>query len=560
MAILITLKGPSTGRRYTLEEGVTDLGRHANSVICLESQAVSRHHARIVLENGEFFIEDLNSSNGTFLNGKRIDGRLPLTERDTLQIGPYAFALRQAPTPTPTEGDLVIRSQVSADRSDHSIYGVDASRKLQAILEITQHLGRTLDPEELLNTLLEHLMRLFPQADRSMVLLNEQERLVVRAQQCRRAEDASTYPYSRTIVQRALADGIGILSDDIRSDERFQASSTISSLDMRSLMCVPLIGQEGKRLGILQIDRFRQGKAFSTEDLQLLTAVGLQMAVVLENAGLHAELMRQERLRQELALAREIQQGFLPSEFPAPHKVGYELFARVIPAREVAGDLYDFFPLADGRLVFFVGDVSGKGMPAALFMIAVRILGRHLASLGDSPSETMRKLNTALASDNPSAMFVTLMHGVYTPSTGEIVLASGGHPMPLVRRIDGKVEMFSFKSGRLLGYEGGNLGLVDATLTLATGETLILYTDGFPEARSPDGAVMLGPERLLDIFGGARTHMPLDACADEARAAIERFTGSSELQDDLTLLLLRRVPDKTTQQIKRLPTEGDGEG
>lgn len=548
MAILITLKGPNAGRRYSLEEGTTDLGRHANSVVCLESQAVSRHHARIVMENGEYFVEDLKSSNGTFLNGKRIEGRIPLTERDTLQIGPYAFALRQSPTPTPTEGDLVIRSQVAADRSDHSLYGIDAARKLQVILEITQHLGRTLDLEELLNKLLDHLMKLFPQADRGMVLLCEQDRLVVRAQQVRRDEDATTYPYSRTIVKRALDDGIGILSEDIRSDERFQASSTISSLDMRSLMCVPLLGQERVHLGVLQLDRFRQGRAFTTEDLQLLTAVGLQMAVVLENASLHTELMRQERLKQEIALARDIQQGFLPSEFPPPSKFGYELFARVIPAREVAGDLYDFFTLPDGRLAFFLGDVSGKGMPAALFMIAVRLLGRHLASTGDSPMQTLTRLNTALAADNPSGMFVTLVHGVYEPTTGDMVLASGGHPMPLLRRADGKVEVFSFKAGRLLGYEGGKLNLTDATLKLAPGETLILYTDGFFEARSPDGAVMLGVERMQDIFAGSRAMLSLEACADEARAAIERFTGSSELQDDLTLLLLRRAPDKTTMR------------
>ena len=100
----------------------------------------------------------------------------------------------------------------------------------------------------------------------------------------------------------------------------------------------------------------------------------------------------------------------------------------------MSGDLYDFFPLADGRLAFFVGDVSGKGMPAALFMVAVRTLCRHLAPAAGSPAETLRQLNDALAADNPSAMFVTLVHGIYDPRTGAVVLASGGHPLPLLRR------------------------------------------------------------------------------------------------------------------------------
>ena len=277
------------------------------------------------------------------------------------------------------------------------------------------------------------------------------------------------------------------------------------------------------------------------EDLQLLTVVGLQVAVVLENAALHAEVLREERLRRELALAREIQEGFLPTEFPRPDQGGFELFARLLPAREVAGDLYYFFRLPDGRLTFFLGDVSGKGMPAALFMVAVRTLGRHLAAAGGSPAETLRQLNTALAADNPSGMFVTLVHGIYAPDTGEVTLASGGHPLPLLRRIDGSVEVVPVTTGRLLGYDGGDLRLADARITLAPGETLILYTDGFTEALAPGDKEMFGEDRLREVIGGPRTSLSLEACVARITAAVDAFTGSSELQDDLTLLLLRRV-------------------
>jgi len=367
---------------------------------------------------------------------------------------------------------------------------------------------------------------------------------VVRGQRCRQQEDATIYPYSRTIVRRALDEGVGILSEDVSADSRFQLSATITSLDLHSLLCVPLIGQDGKRQGVIQVDRFRQGAPFRSEDLQLLTAIGMQVAVVLENAALHSELILEERLRQELALAREIQQGFLPTEFDELQHRGIELFARVQPAREVSGDLYDYVLRPDGRLAFFVGDVSGKGMPAALFMVAVRTLARHLAVSSESPAATLANLNAALVADNPSSMFVTLAHGIYTPATGEMVLASGGHPLPLLRLIDGRVEEIPHRTGRLLGYDNGDLHLTDARFTLSPGELLAFYTDGFTEAREPDTRQQFGLGRLREVVSGFVPDLALPACAERATAAVEQFMQAKDLQDDLTLFLLRRPADR----------------
>jgi sigma-B regulation protein RsbU (phosphoserine phosphatase) len=291
---------------------------------------------------------------------------------------------------------------------------------------------------------------------------------------------------------------------------------------------------------VIQVDRFRRGVAFRVEDLQLLTAVCLQVTWVLENAALHAERLKEQRLKQELALAREIQQGFLPSELEGFPAADFEIFGRVFPARQVAGDLYDFMRAAEGRLAFFVGDVSGKGMPAALFMVAVRTLCRHLAAGGDSPAVTLGRLNSALSADNSSGMFVTLAHGLYEPGSGEVVMASGGHPPPLLRTADGHVEEMDVTSGRLLGFEDSPLHLTEQTYLLGPGETLMFYTDGAFEAREPLGKVMFGVERLTDVVRGLENSMPLAVCAERVKAAIDRFTAADELQDDLTLLFLRR--------------------
>jgi serine phosphatase RsbU (regulator of sigma subunit) len=542
MAILITLQGPDAGRKYPLEAAATILGRQFDSAICLSGKAVSRHHAQILFRDASYFIEDLESSNGTFLNGKRLPANapVPLTERDILQIGPYLFGLRPDPQVASTESSLVVRQQVNARSIDQSVYGQDPAVKLQVVLEIAQHLAHTLELEPLLDKLLEHVMRLFPQADRAMVLLCERDQLVVRGQRCRHQEDASSYPYSRTIVRRALEEGIGLLSEDARADERFAGSATLTSLDLHSLLCVPLIGQDGKRLGVVQVDRFRRGLAFRIEDLQLLTAVCLQVAVVLENAALHTEILQEQRLHQELELAREIQQGFLPHELEGFPNADFEVLGQVFPARQVAGDLYDFLRAPGGRLAFFTGDVSGKGMPAALFMVAVRTLCRHLAIGGDSPAATLARLNAALSADNPSGMFVTLAHGLYEPATGNLVLASAGHPPPLLRAADGRVDEVALSSGRLLGFEDGDLHLHERSFTLARGETLVYYTDGAIEAREPVQKTMFSTGRLKDVVAGLDHSLALADCAARVKEAVTRFTAADDLQDDLTLLFIRR--------------------
>lgn len=542
MAILITLQGPEPGKKYQLTEPYSILGRQLDSTVCLVAKAVSRQHAKILCENGAFFVEDLESSNGTYVNNRRIPAgvRMPLTEQDTLQIGPYVLALRPEPTVAVTEPSLVIRDQINAISLDQSVYEQAPAQKLQVVLETAQHLARTLDPDQLLGKLLDQLMRLFPQADRAMFLGCDDEKLVVRAMRFRHLNDDTACAYSRTIVKQALEQGVGILSEDVQGDQRFQTSATLTSLDLHSLLCVPLITQDGKRLGILQVDRFRGGSPFRKEDLELLTTIALQVVTVLENASLHQEVLREQRLLQELELAREIQQGFLPGDFDDFNTDGIEIFAAVHPARMVSGDLYDVLRLPDGRISFFVGDVSGKGMPAALFMIAVRTLCRHVALRGGSPSKTLEQINESLITDNPHGMFVTLCHGLYAPDNGEMVLASGGHFFPLLRRVNGTIDEIPHRPGRPLGYEGLELEISDAAARLEPGDVAVFYTDGVTEARGPGTKTMFGLPGLRALVSELHPGLSLPGCVELVRNAVTRFTGSKELQDDLTMFLLRR--------------------
>jgi sigma-B regulation protein RsbU (phosphoserine phosphatase) len=179
-------------------------------------------------------------------------------------------------------------------------------------------------------------------------------------------------------------------------------------------------------------------------------------------------------------------------------------------------------------------------MPAALYMIAVRTLTRHVVKEVNRPAQLLAKLNTELAADNPTCMFVTLAHGIYDPATGNVLLSSAGHPAPLVRRADGTVETVAIKPGRLLGYGDEVLQFPEVHIALAPGDAMFFFTDGFFEARAGKDRGMFGMERIRKLIADCTPEHALADFTDAAKLAIDRFTASKELQDDLTLLILRR--------------------
>lgn len=538
MASLLTVKGPNPGRRYPLDGAATIVGRQPDAGVYLESLAVSRQHARLTSERGSYFVEDLGSSNGTYVNGHRIAGRVQVTDRDSIQIGPYELSLTLDPDSTPSDPNQVIRARIDAQLSNHTLFNQNPAHKLQVVLQIAQDLGNVLDLDPLLGRLLEHLLKLFPQADRGMVVLCEKDRLVARAQRSRVPGDTE-FAFSRTLVRKALDEGAGILSEDGRGDRKVALTETLVSLNLRSFLCVPLLGRDRKPLGAIQLDCLRHAQSFKPEDLEMLAALSLQASAVLQNAAYHAQSLREARLRQEIMMARDVQQQFLPDSFGDAGPTA-ELYARCHPAREVSGDLYDFFRLGDGRLAFFVGDVSGKGMPAALFMIAVRTLARHLAPTVEGAMDFLRRLNEALAEDNPTHLFVTMLFGVYDGTDGSVSLACGGHPPPILRRADGEGEVVAVNAVPMLGQVPVLRRAEDTKLTLGPGDALVLYTDGYFEATAPDGKTQFGVEGVRKAVGGPRAALTLEACAAEVTAEVRRFTGGDELQDDQTMLLLRR--------------------
>ncbi|MCU1233656.1 MAG: response regulator receiver modulated serine phosphatase [Candidatus Solibacter sp.] len=243
-------------------------------------------------------------------------------------------------------------------------------------------------------------------------------------------------------------------------------------------------------------------------------------------------------IRQELGVAARIQQSILPCKFPPfPERRDFELHASMIPAKEVGGDLFDYFLLDEDHLGLVLGDVSGKGVPAALFMAVSRTLLRATALQKNEPGECLRYVNATLALQNPSHMFVTMFYGILNTRTGELRYAIGGHNPPYVYSADGKVrELPGDKNGMIVGLMDG-AEFQTASHRIAPGEGLLVYTDGVTEAmdRAQDFYGEAKLEALLAECGG----LPADQLVGRVLGSVEEFAAGEPQSDDITVMAMR---------------------
>ena len=246
-----------------------------------------------------------------------------------------------------------------------------------------------------------------------------------------------------------------------------------------------------------------------------------------------------EKIAAELAIAREIQLGILPSDIDASVTgTGVEIGALLEPAREVGGDLYEVLKLDDGRLLLAVGDVSGKGIPAALFMTVTSTLLRTMARQQHRPEEILRQVNDALAVQNPRCMFVTLLCIILDPATGVVMCANAGHPSPVLVRPGAAPTVAQTKTGMVMGFmPGAEVG--STTIELQPGDSLVLYSDGVSEAYNAADQ-MFEESGLLECLkqAGGRSAGELAAAVLQA---VRRFAGDHPQSDDITVVTVRRA-------------------
>ncbi len=252
-----------------------------------------------------------------------------------------------------------------------------------------------------------------------------------------------------------------------------------------------------------------------------------------ENAAITAN---QERIETELSLATKIQADMLPNVFPAfPDRCDFDIYASMTPAKEVGGDFYDFFLVDDDHLALVMADVSGKGVPAALFMMMAMIMIRNQALSGKSPEDVLVSVNDQICRNNREQLFVTVWLGILELSTGKLIASNAGHEKPIIKHADGDYEMIMDKHGLVVGAMGG-IRYRSYELQLYPGSRLFLYTDGLMEAADESEGIF-GSERALETLNRAKDASP-QALLEYVKSEVKRFEGSAPRFDDLTLLCL----------------------
>ncbi len=329
-----------------------------------------------------------------------------------------------------------------------------------------------------------------------------------------------------------LESAVGVVDVD-RIDLDSPAVRELRAAGVR--VVVPLVTQ-GELIGALYLGPRLSDQDYSTDDRRLLTTLAAQAAPAIRVAQLVAEqaveIQARERLDQELRLATLIQQQFLPHALP--DLPDWQVAAYYGPARAVGGDFYDFIELPDGRIGVVIGDVTDKGVPAALLMARTHSILRGEAPRLVEPGAVLASANEALCQETPANMFVTCLYAVLDPATGRLVFANAGHNLPYVRGTDGVTELRA--TGMPLGLMPGMV-YDEVVATIGAGETVLLSSDGFVEAHDPGGQ-MYGFPRLKDAFATEQAGSDtIDGLLEDLRT----FTGRDwEQEDDITLVALRR--------------------
>jgi sigma-B regulation protein RsbU (phosphoserine phosphatase) len=245
-------------------------------------------------------------------------------------------------------------------------------------------------------------------------------------------------------------------------------------------------------------------------------------------------------MEEELNVGRDIQMSMLPLVFPPfPERSDFSVFAMLEAAREVGGDFYDLFLIDENRFCFCVGDVSGKGVPAALFMAVTKTLLKSRSSFDSSPGSIFTHVNDEMAADNDASMFVTLWMAILDTRTGEVVYSNAGHNPPFVKRADGSLLRLDKLHGPVIGAMEG-LPYGEDSVTMRPGDTLFLYTDGVTEAMDPPGD-LYGEDRLCEILEEP-DHTTVEDLVEASAADVWRFQAEAEQADDVTILAVQYHP------------------
>ena len=327
--------------------------------------------------------------------------------------------------------------------------------------------------------------------------------------------------------------GKPLLIEDVETHPLFARKSR-KKYSTKSLLSVPLIFQESI-IGVLNVNNRNDNSIFTHSDELLLSVLANFVVIAIEKAQMRERIRETERYEADLRVAREIQESLLPSELPSLKR--WQLAARNIPAREVAGDFYDAIPLPEDRLCVVLGDVCGKGVPAAVYMSRVMGYFRVGAQVHYTAGEIMSFVNALLAPEWTERTFVTAVILVFDNRTGKVSFCSAGHQDPLYVTTGGTVQSVASGEGLPLGVLGPAV-FGSTELDTSPGDTFVIYTDGVTEAQNPQGD-MFREQRLKDLL---KSHSgTVEQLVESIVAAVDDFAGGAPQSDDVTVVAIRRI-------------------
>ncbi len=524
---------------WPLEAATMTVGRSSRNAIQIADATVSKEHAEIVRRGEHFYLRDLGSRNGTRVNGAEATEASEIVAGDTVEIGHVMCRVtREAPTQrvrlseaTVISSSVRVRMDQVLDRRGRS--NVESDKLVHLLAEAGHLLVLPRPLKETADQILTIVERAIP-ANRYILLMQETadgdpEQIAARVHG---AGANQPLALSRSIINSVMQENTSVLTGDAASDPRFQGQHSIVAQAVRSAMAVPLFDNQ-RVLGILYIDSQNVAHSFTEEQLELLTLLANMAAVKITNARLLEAEAAQQRLAQELATATQIQMGLLPLSMPKVE--GYEIDGYLQTCYEVGGDLYDFRFRGDGRLMFLIGDVSGKGMGAALLMSSFLSSARVLYDSCQDPGEFASRLSRVMCQQTDPGHFITGIIGCLDPASGKIEYVNAGHlPVCIVK--DGEVREHPST--------GIPFGILEdfpyqtETLQLQRGELLALFSDGIPEAQH--GPEFFDDERVRETLAAASRQGPLDKVRAHVIDAVAAFVADSPRADDITLMMIRR--------------------
>ena len=555
MPTLIVQPENEPSYRIPLESAGVRIGRSKKNEICFgKDENVSRFHAEITVVGKRCFVDDLDSANGTFVDGNPIDRKTPLPPGSHVYIGNSIVTLRdsedtsEAIEPPPLEeisGDsviLTVSDVVGSGPLPGSPVAGDSpeaenarARAFAALSRWAPDLMSDRPLPEVLKLVLEMVFQaIAPERGALLLLEGDPPRLTPGASRGMQPGTDGRQHVSTTIAKRVIEHQQSVLTTDAQTDPRFMEAESIGVESVHAAMSVPLWNNT-EVIGMIYVDTVSRPGYFTKLDLEVLTLLANLSAIKIDHVRLAERDQKMREIERELKTAAQIQRRLLPGE--PPSFAGYDLHGHNDPCYEVGGDYFDFQPRENGRLGIAVGDVSGKGIGAALLMATLQASFRAHASTDATPEDLVERLNRAICASSEANKFITFFYGELDRETHGLHYVNAGHNPPFLFRANGAPEPLR-TGGMILGFQP-TIGYTGKEVTLAPGDLLLLFTDGVTEAPSPDEEEF-GEARLCEIVRDSGRASAAEI-AQRVRDGVDAFTHGADPFDDFTVCVIRRT-------------------